>query len=193
MSDAERLMRESIETKERFLREGGGTVLQRMADAIVGALRRGKRIYVCGNGGSAADAQHIAGELIGRFMRERAPLPCIALTTDTSVLTAIANDYSFDAVFERQVIGLVAEGDVLLALSTSGRSANVVRAVQAARARGAVTLGFSGRDGGRLLELCDLCLVAPSDVSARIQEVHITAAHILCELVERDYFASQER
>jgi len=192
MDEVERLLRESIATKERFLQQGGAAVVRRMADAVLNALRNRRRIYVCGNGGSAADAQHIAGELVGRFMRERAPLPCVALTTDTSVLTAVANDYSFEAVFERQVDALMERGDVLIALSTSGRSPNVVRAVEAARARGAVTLGFSGRDGGELAERCDVCLVAPSEVSARIQEIHITAAHVLCELVEREYFGARQ-
>jgi len=192
MDEVERLLRESIATKERFLQQGGAAVVRRMADAVLNALRNRRRIYVCGNGGSAADAQHIAGELVGRFMRERAPLPCVALTTDTSVLTAVANDYSFEAVFERQVDALMERGDVFIALSTSGRSPNVVRAVEAARARGAVTLGFSGRDGGELAERCDVCLVAPSEVSARIQEIHITAAHVLCELVEREYFGARQ-
>lgn len=190
MTDVERLFHRSIEVKLAFLAEGGAAVVERMAEAVLAALRAGRRVYLCGNGGSAADSQHIAGEFVGRFMKERAPLPCVALSTDTSILTALGNDYSFDIVFERQVNALVEKGDVLIALSTSGNSTNVLRAVQAAKARGAVTLGFAGRGGGKLKELADLCLVAPADESARIQELHITAGHIVCDLVESRYFAS---
>lgn len=188
-TDTERLMHQSIEVKLAFLAAGGAPVVEKMADAVLKSLRAGHRVYLCGNGGSAADAQHLAGEFIGRFTLERAPLPAIALTTDTSVLTCVANDYSFDAIFERQVNGLVQAGDVLIALSTSGNSKNVLLAVEAARKRGAVVLGFSGRGGGKLKELADLCLVAPAQESARIQELHITCGHILCELVEKRYFA----
>ncbi len=188
-TDAERLVHKSIEVKLAFLSAGGAEIVERMADAVLAALRAGRRVYLCGNGGSAADAQHLAGEFIGRFTLERAALPAVALTTDTSVLTCVANDYSFDAVFERQVEGLVQAGDVLIALSTSGNSPNVLRAVEAARRRGAVVLGFSGRGGGKLRDAADLCLTAPAEESARIQELHITCGHILCELVERRYFA----
>ena len=155
---------------------------------IVDAYRAGGRLYLCGNGGSAADCQHIAGELVGRFLMERRALPCLALTTDTSVMTAVANDYSFEAVFERQVEAFAREGDVVLGISTSGNSENVNRAMEKAKALGAATLAFSGRDGGRLAEIADLCLVAPAQGSPRIQEIHITAAHILCNLVERGVF-----
>ena len=188
MSKAEQQMRESIGVKETFLADGGAAVVEKMAEAVLAALRAGHRVYICGNGGSAADAQHIAGEFIGRFMMERAPLPCVALTTDTSVLTCVGNDYSFERIFERQVNALVEAGDILIAISTSGNSANVLRAVEAASARGAVTLGFSGRDGGRLAQVADICLIAPAETSARIQELHITCAHILCDLVESGYF-----
>ena len=187
-SETERLIHDSIETKLAFLADGGAKIVERMADVVLEALRAGRRVYLCGNGGSAADCQHIAGEFIGRFMMERAPMPCVALSTDTSVLTCLANDYSFDRVFERQVRALMDAGDVLIAFSTSGNSANVLRAVEAARAHGGKTLGFSGRGGGRLKEICDLCLVAPADPSARIQELHITCAHVLCHLVEKRYF-----
>jgi D-sedoheptulose 7-phosphate isomerase len=190
MGDVERQIQRSIEVKQEFLASGGAKILERMAAALLKALRKGKRVYLCGNGGSAADCQHIAGEFVGRFMMERAPLPCVALTTDTSILTCLANDYSFDGIFERQVNAHVRKGDVLIALSTSGNSPNVLRAVAAAKKLGAVTLGFSGRGGGKLLKSTDLCLVAPDDASARIQELHITCGHVLCELVERRYFAS---
>jgi len=192
MSDphnAKNLMRRSIEVKEEFLAAGGAAIVEKMADAVLAALRAGHGVYLCGNGGSAADCQHIAGEFVGRFMMERDPLPCVALSTDTSVLTCLGNDYGFESVFERQVNALVKEGDVLIALSTSGNSGNILRAVEAAKARGAVTLGFSGRGGGKLAEMADLCLVAPDDSSPRIQELHITCGHILCDLVEARYFA----
>ena len=186
--DVAKQIQDSIAVKQAFLDAGGAETIEQMAEAVLAALRGGHRIYLCGNGGSAADCQHIAGEFVGRFMMERSALPCVALTTDTSILTCVSNDYSFDAVFERQVEALVGEGDVLLALSTSGNSPNVLRAVEAARARGAVTLGFSGRDGGKLMEIADICLVAASDLSPRIQELHITCGHILCQLVESRYF-----
>ncbi len=181
-------IRRCIEVKERFLADGGADIIDRMADAILKALRNAHRIYLCGNGGSAADCQHIAGEFVGRFMKEREPLPAVALTTDTSVLTCLSNDYSFETVFERQVNALVRKGDILVALSTSGNSPNILRAVDAARSQGAVTLGFSGRGGGELKEIADICLVAAADASPRIQELHITCAHILCGLVEEQYF-----
>lgn len=150
-----------------------------------GALQSGKRIYLCGNGGSAADAQHIAAELIGRFVGERRSLPAIALTTDTSALTAIGNDYGYDQVFSRQVEGLLEEGDVLIAISTSGNSANILKAVEVARERSARVIGLSGKTGGELHTAVDLSLVVPSDITARIQEMHIVIGHLLCALIER--------
>ena len=150
-----------------------------------GALQSGKRIYLCGNGGSAADAQHIAAELIGRFVGERRSLPAIALTTDTSALTAIGNDYGYHQVFSRQVEGLVEEGDVLIAISTSGNSANILKAVEVARERSARVIGLSGKTGGELHTAVDLSLVVPSDITARIQEMHIVIGHLLCALIER--------
>jgi len=188
MNEAERLLHESVEVKLALIAEGGATVIEQMARRLAEALRDGRRVYLFGNGGSAADAQHIAGELVGRFTMERRPLPAVALTTDTSVLTAVANDYGFEACFERQVEALVREGDVVLALSTSGESPNVLRALAAAKRRGAVALALSGRGGGALKKEAELCLVAPADESARIQEVHITVGHILCALVERELF-----
>lgn len=185
MSEIEAQIRESIAVKEKLLAQGGGEVIERMVRAVVDAYTAGHRLYVCGNGGSAADSQHIAGELVGRFMKERRGLACMAFTTDTSVLTAVSNDYSFEAVFERQVEAFVREGDVVLGISTSGNSPNVVRALEQARKQGAVTLALSGRGGGRLADVADVCLVAPADTSPRIQEIHITAAHILCEEVEK--------
>ena len=159
-----------------------------MADIIVAALRQGRKLMICGNGGSAGDAQHIAGEIVGRLMYDRAPLAAIALTTDTSVLTAIGNDYGFEHVFERQVRGLGQAGDVLLGISTSGNSPNVVRALAAARDKGLATLGFTGARGGAMSEHCDQLLQAPSANTAVIQQIHIVAAHIICGLVERQMF-----
>jgi D-sedoheptulose 7-phosphate isomerase len=164
-----------------------GTLL-RMAEVTIAAMRAGGKLLVAGNGGSAADAQHIAGEFISRLMYDHAPLPAIALTTDTSTLTATANDYGYDQVFERQVLGLGRAGDVFLAISTSGNSPNVLRALEAARGRGIVTLGFTGQGGGRMAALCDHLLAAPSGWTPIIQQIHITAAHIFCALVERAMF-----
>ena len=156
-----------------------------IADEMAKALAAGRKVLLCGNGGSAADAQHIAGELLSRFESDRAPLPAIALTTDTSVLTAIGNDYGYDQVFERQVKGLGGKGDVLVAISTSGRSPNILRALDAARSKGVVTIGLTGRKGGEMKSLCDVLLAAPSDRTPVIQQIHITVAHIVCGLVER--------
>ena len=151
---------------------------------VAAALQGGGRLMLCGNGGSAADSQHIAAELTGRFVRDRRPLAAMALTTDTSALTSIGNDYAFDDVFSRQVTALGRRGDVLLAISTSGNSRNVVLAVQAARAEGMDCIGLLGRDGGVLKALCDLAVVVPSTTTARIQEAHIFIGHMLCALVE---------
>ncbi len=163
----------------------------RAAEMLIEAVRGGHTVYVCGDGGSAAQAQHIAGELVGRFLKERAALPCVALTTDTSVLTAIANDYDFEDVFARQVEGLIKEGDVLWALSTSGDSVNVLKAASLARKRGAKVLGMTGRDGGKLKELCDVVLCVPADSSPPIQEGHLVLLHILCGLLEERAFAKE--
>jgi D-sedoheptulose 7-phosphate isomerase len=154
------------------------------AAAIETALRRGHKVLVCGNGGSAAEAQHFAAELAGRFARERASWPALALTTDTSTLTAIGNDYGFDRVFARQVEGLGQEGDVLLGISTSGDSTNVVEAFRAARARRVTVVAMTGRDGGRMGPLADIHVNVAHPVTARVQEVQLTLLHAICELVE---------
>jgi len=159
--------------------------LIKIADALTAALRAGGKVMLCGNGGSAADAQHIATELMGRYESEREPVAALALTTDTSALTAISNDYGFEHVFARQVRGLGKKGDVLIGLSTSGKSPNVLAALDAAREMGIVTIGFTGKKGGDLSSCCDIVLNAPSDKTAVIQEIHMTAAHIVCGLVER--------
>jgi len=153
---------------------------------IIHCIAGGGKLLLMGNGGSAADAQHIAAELIGRFRRERRAVPAIALTVDTSALTALANDYGFETVFSRQVEALAREGDVVIGISTSGNSENVIRAVRRANEIGAVTLGLLGRDGGQLKDQVQLPIVVPSDDTARIQETHITIGHILCELLEQE-------
>lgn len=159
--------------------------IERLAQYCIAALERSNKILICGNGGSAADAQHMAAELVGRFVADRPALPAIALTTDTSALTAIANDYGYSAVFSRQVSALAREGDVLLAISTSGHSASVLAACETARSLGSAVIGLTGRDGGALVELCDAVVIAPSDETAHIQESHIVVIHLLCALIEQ--------
>ena len=160
-----------------------------IADAITAAFRAGHKVLIAGNGGSAADAQHIAGEFLSRLNFDRNPLPAIALTADTSVLTAIGNDYGFERTFERQVRGLGKPGDVFIAISTSGRSPNVIAALKAAREAGLTTIGFTGTaPQGAMPPLCDHCLAAPSAQTPLIQQVHIVAAHAICGLVERNLF-----
>jgi D-sedoheptulose 7-phosphate isomerase len=167
--------------------EAEGTVILEKAAAILSdVLKGGGRIYICGNGGSAADAQHIAGELVGRFEMDRNALPAVALTTDTSILTAIGNDMSFEDVFARQVEAFVRRGDLLWAISTSGESANVIKAVRLAKDRGASVLAFTGRSRSTLERLSDVCLCADYPSSARSQEIHQLAYHILCGIVERE-------
>jgi D-sedoheptulose 7-phosphate isomerase len=155
------------------------------ADLLVATLKNGRKIMFCGNGGSAADSQHLASEFVGRFINDRRPLAALALTTDSSALTCIANDYSFDDVFSRQVLGLGVKNDCLVAISTSGNSRNVIRAAQAARDCGIHTIGLLGRDGGVLRELCDVPVVVPSMTTARIQEAHSFIGHTLCGLIEQ--------
>jgi D-sedoheptulose 7-phosphate isomerase len=158
--------------------------IRQAAALLAGSLSQGGKIMLCGNGGSAADSQHLAAELTGRFLKDRRPLAAMALSTDTSALTCIGNDYSFDEVFSRQVTGLGRSGDCLLAISTSGNSRNVMRAAEAARAAGMRVIGLLGRDGGALRGLCDLALIVPSPTTARIQEAHIFIGHTLCAMVE---------
>jgi len=159
--------------------------IQSCADLLFTTLSKRGKILLCGNGGSAADAQHIAAELVGRFEAERRAFPAIALTTDTSALTALANDYNVERIFSRQVEALANQGDCLIAISTSGNSPNVIAAVMTARSRGCKVIGFTGEKGKKLASLCDLCLMVPSSRTARIQEAHITVAHILCEMIDK--------
>lgn len=162
--------------------------VQRAAQACVASLRAGGKVLFAGNGGSAADAQHMAGEFVSRFMYDRPGLAAVALTTDTSILTAIGNDYGYDKLFERQVQALGRRGDVLVAYSTSGSSPNILRALEAARGAGVVTVGFTGNRGGPMGALCDILLAVPSAQTPRIQEGHLVLGHVLCGLVERAMF-----
>jgi D-sedoheptulose 7-phosphate isomerase len=159
------------------------------AELVTASLRAGGKLLLFGNGGSAADAQHIAAELLGRYLLERSALPAVALSDNTSTVTAIGNDYGFENVFARQVAGLGAPGDVALAISTSGASANVLAGVAAARERGMRTIGLTGADGAALAAAVDLCIAVPADETPRIQEAHTVVAHLMCELVERDLAA----
>lgn len=160
----------------------------RAAAALVATLRGGGKLLIAGNGGSAADAQHIAGEIVGRFLFDRAPLAAVALTTDSSILTAVSNDYGFDHVYERQLRGLGRPGDLFLGISTSGESASILKACEAARGMGIATVGLTGARGGRMAALCDIVVRVPSERTFMIQQVHITLGHILCLLAEADIF-----
>jgi len=165
-------------------------VIIKIAEIIIEAYRNGKKVILFGNGGSAADAQHMTAELVGKYYLDRDPLPAVALTTNTSSLTAIGNDYSFDIVFARQLKALGQKGDVIIGISTSGNSENVIQAFKVAREMGLITVGFTGKSGGKLRSVADHCLCIPSDDTPRIQEGHITIGHIICEIVERELFCS---
>ena len=181
---------QTIEAHKEMLAEFQETGIKTVSAAvamITEALTNGRTVYLCGNGGSAADAQHIAGELVGRFRRERKALAAVALSTDTSVLTCIANDYEYNSVFTRQVEALVKEGDVFWALSTSGTSVNIVAAARLAKDKGAKVLAFTGRADSELEQIADVCLCAASESTARSQEIHQLAYHIICDLVEQNF------
>jgi D-sedoheptulose 7-phosphate isomerase len=185
--EIESSLNESINIKVELLSSSVESVIQ-IANMLIEAFKTGHSLYLMGNGGSAADAQHISGELVGRFKKNRKPLPALALTTDTSVLTAIANDFGYDLCFERQVDAFVKNGDVVFSLSTSGNSVGIINATILAKKKGAKTIAFTGKGGGRLKDHVDLCLEIPSTDTARIQECHITIGHILCSLVEKELF-----
>ena len=180
--------KEAARLFERVFNREAGT-LNLAASAIMNTIRKGGRVFVAGNGGSAADAQHFAAELVNRFLIERRSLPAIALTTDTSILTAIANDYSFEQVFSRQVEALGQKGDILISMSTSGASTNILRAIEQANTQAMTTIGMTGVDPGRMEALCDICLSVPDASTPRVQEVHHLALHILCEVVETGLFS----
>ena len=183
------ILSDSVKVKNKILddRHLLGQI-RKVSSEIVEAYKRKNKVILFGNGGSAADAQHVAGELVNRFQLEREALPAIALTTDSSVLTSIANDYDYSRVFARQVEVWAKEGDVVIGISTSGSSLNVIEAVKAAKEKGAKTVGFTGRDGGKLAKLVDLVVSVPSDETPRIQESHITIFHVICYLVETELF-----
>jgi D-sedoheptulose 7-phosphate isomerase len=167
--------------------ECGNTIVE-AASALAACLAAGGKVLLFGNGGSAADAQHLAAEFVGRFVRERRALPAIAFTTDSSILTAVGNDYGFDRVFARQIEAFGSPGDVAIGITTSGNSPNVIIALKAARASGLKTVGLAGRDGGALKALVDFPIIVPSSITARIQECHLAIEHLLCELVEEEMF-----
>jgi D-sedoheptulose 7-phosphate isomerase len=179
----QQIARESIETKRAFFDSHADTVA-RAAEVLIETIRADGKVLIFGNGGSAADAQHIAAELVNRLNYDRPPIAAIALTTDTSILTSVANDAAFADLFERQVQALGRAGDAVIAISTSGNSPNVLKAVEAARALGIKIIALAGRNGGRLAPLADVALVVETESTQRIQETHITIAHILCELIE---------
>jgi D-sedoheptulose 7-phosphate isomerase len=182
---------ESLEVKRAFFAEHAPDV-QRAAEMIANAFKGGKKLLVFGNGGSAGDTQHIAGELVNRFLQQRKALPAIALNTDGGVLTCIANDTGFENVFARQIEALGQPGDICLAITTSGKSPNVIAACKQAREQGVKIIGLLGRDGGRVAPLCDLALIVASNDTQRIQETHNLIGHILCELIEKSVFANPE-
>jgi len=188
--DAKKQAIEAIEAHKKMvakLQVRGIEIITAAAQAITKVLRQNGTVYLCGNGGSAADAQHIAGELVGRFRSERKALAAVALSTDTSVLTSIANDYAYENVFARQVEALVKEGDILWAFSTSGSSANVVAAAKLAKKKGAFVLAFTGRADSSLEQVADICFCADEKSTARSQEIHQLAYHIICDLVEQSF------
>lgn len=188
MSLIKERIRESIRTKQALIDSSELlNSIEQTADLVIDTLKRGGKILLCGNGGSASDALHIAGELAGRFQMERGALPAIALNADISTLTAVANDYGYDRVFERSVEGLMRETDTLIGISTSGNSENIYLAVKKAKEIGGQTAAFLGRDGGKIKNIADLAIVVPGDCTARIQEAHIMIGHIICELVEEAY------
>jgi len=183
-------LRKGVELETKILNDLSLlTMIKRVSLAIIEAYRNRKKLILFGNGGSAADAQHIAAELVNRFELERMALPAIALTTDTSILTSIANDYDYSKVFARQVEALAEEGDVVIGISTSGTSLSVIKGIEVAREKGAKTIGLTGKNGGELAKIVDLVLKVPSNDTPRIQEAHITILHIICYLIEKKLFS----
>jgi D-sedoheptulose 7-phosphate isomerase len=184
------VLREGADLRNKLARDYGRKIVE-AASMMTACLQSGGKLLFFGNGGSAADAQHLAAEFVGRFVRERRALPAVALTTDTSILTAIGNDYGYDQVFVRQVQALGQPNDVAIGISTSGNAPNVIAALKEAAARGLKTVGLAGKDGGALAGCVDLAIIVPSPITARIQECHITIGHLFCELVEEELFAAQ--
>ena len=185
MERVKQFLKASGDLKYRVAETLSGEILE-AAQTIQDRLASGGKLLLMGNGGSAADSQHIAAELVGRFKKERAAIPAIALTVDSSSLTALGNDYGFEAIFSRQIEALATAKDAVMGISTSGNSQNVIRALNLARNMGAATIGLMGHGGGKMKDCVDICIVVPSDDTARIQEVHITIGHIICEIIEQD-------
>jgi len=179
------ILLESIQVKEEILRNQVDAILE-IAELMIDCLKKDGKVIVFGNGGSASDSQHIAAELVGRFKKDRSALAGIALTTNTSILTSLANDYGYDVVFSRQIEALGKKNDIALGISTSGKAKNVTLAIKQAKKMGIKTVVLSGGDGGDIVKLADVSLVVPSKVTARIQEAHITIAHIICEMIEQE-------
>lgn len=189
MEKIKQLIQNSIDVKKQLLQNE--ELLNTIAECsyiLTEAFKRGNRVYLCGNGGSASDAQHIAAEFTGRFYTDRKALPAEALHCNTSYITAVANDYSYDVVYSRLVEGITNEGDILIGISTSGNSGNIVKAVESAKEKGVITIGFTGQKGGKMREICDFLINVPSNDTPRIQESHILVGHIICQLVEESYF-----
>jgi D-sedoheptulose 7-phosphate isomerase len=180
---------ESLRVKGDFIRKNISALIH-LAEDISQAFKNDRKLMICGNGGSAADAQHFAAEFVNRFQIERHPLPALALTTDSSIITSVANDYRYEEVFSKQIQALGVEGDILLAISTSGKSENILSAIRTAKEKGLYTVGLTGGDGGDMVKLVDLALIVESDTTPRIQEAHILAGHLICELV--DYILFQK-
>lgn len=177
----------SIDVKSKILQdEELLNTLNAVAHLLVDVYKKGNKLLIGGNGGSAADAQHIAGELISKFYFDRHALPAIALTTDTSIITAIGNDYGYEKLFERQIQANAVDGDVFLGISTSGNSLNILRAVEECKRKGVITIGLSGKTGGKLKSICDYCICIPSESTPKIQESHIMIGHILCAIIEKE-------
>lgn len=189
MSDVTRLISATLASMQETFDAKTAPVLESICQTVKNALERGNKLLICGNGGSAADAQHIAAEFIARFKKERKSFPAIALTTDTSILTAVGNDYSFEDIFSRQIEGLGNEGDVLIGISTSGNSKNVLRAMATAKQKGLTTIGFSGQGGGRLASCCDILFTTADKNTPHVQAAHIVALHAMCEVVENSLCA----
>ena len=193
MDKIKKIIKASIDTKQSVLQnEGLLKTIATSVDVIENAFRNGNRVYFCGNGGSAADAQHLAAEFSGRFYTDRKALPAEALHCNTSYLTAVANDYSFDLIYARLIDGIGDKGDILVGLSTSGNSVNIVKAFETARTKDVVTIGFTGMSGGLLKELSNYLINIPSTDTPRIQESHILIGHVICQLTEENYFLTQE-
>lgn len=193
MSDITEVLRHnllaSIEAKQQFLQQQAQiSIFNNAVQEVVSRYRNGGRLYIAGNGGSAADAQHLAAEFVSKLARVRAPLPAEALTVDSSILTAIGNDYGYDQIFSRQIAGKMAQKDVFLGITTSGQSPNILKALETCRQMAIPTIVFTGRDGGAVKNQADYCIVVPGEATSTIQEIHIVLAHTLCECVERAIF-----